>query len=53
MSCSLGVLCTMAGWHRAGTGLAQASTQSQLPWLSQATPWAAAPHTHSLGGERE
>lgn len=41
------------GWHRAGTGLAQVRTQTQLSWHSQTTTWAAAPHTHSLGGERE
>lgn len=41
------------GWHRAGTGLGQVRTQTQLSWHSQTTTWASAPCTHSLGGERE
>lgn len=53
MSCSLGVPSPMAARDRAGTGLAQVRTQTQLSWHSQTTTWAAAPCTHSLGGERE
>lgn len=37
MSCSLAVSSSMAAWDRAGTGLAQTSSQIQLSWHSSTT----------------